>query len=146
MCGAYLEQLGYDVRVAASPRDALATLRGADEPNGAGRADDSREARRVSDSGEARRASDSGEARRAHGVDLVLSDILMPGGMSGVDLTRELRALDPGLPVVLMTGFSDRAGEVARDGFPVLRKPFDIGQLERELAAALARPDGSAAA
>ncbi|MFL9823802.1 ATP-binding protein [Rhodoplanes sp. SY1] len=110
VCGAYLEQLGYDVRVAASPRDALAVLRG------------------------------------EHSVDLVLSDILMPGGMSGVDLARELRARDPELPVVLMTGFSDRAGEVARDGFPVLRKPFDVDQLERELAAALARRDGSAAA
>lgn len=116
VCGAYLEQLGYDVRIAASPHDALAILRDGDTTS---------------------------SARR---VDLVLSDILMPGGMSGVDLARELRVLDPSLPVVLMTGFSDRAGEVARDGFPVLRKPFDIAQLEHELAAALSRRDGSAAA
>ncbi|MDC7786365.1 ATP-binding protein [Rhodoplanes sp. TEM] len=81
-----------------------------------------------------------------HGVDLVLSDILMPGGMSGFDLARELRTLQPSLPIVLMTGFSDRAGEVACDGFPVLRKPFDIDALQRELAAAFARRDGTAAA
>jgi hypothetical protein len=34
-----------------------------------------------------------------------------------------------------MTGFSDCANEVAHDGFPVLRKPFDLTALHSELAA-----------
>ena len=38
--------------------------------------------------------------------DLVLSDIVMPGGVSGVDLARRMKAIHPGLPVVLATGYS----------------------------------------
>jgi two-component system NtrC family sensor kinase len=71
----------------------------------------------------------------AEQVDVVLSDILMPGGMSGLDLARKLRQTRPSLPIVLMTGFSDCANEVAHDGFPVLRKPFDLTALRSELAA-----------
>jgi two-component system NtrC family sensor kinase len=68
-------------------------------------------------------------------IDAVLSDILMPGGMSGLDFARKLRQTRPSLPIVLMTGFSDSAKEVAHDGFPVLRKPFDLMALRRALAA-----------
>jgi FixJ family two-component response regulator len=59
----------------------------------------------------------------------------MPGGMSGLDLARKLRETRPTLPVVLMTGFSECANEVAHDGFPVLRKPFDLTTLRTELSA-----------
>ncbi len=68
-------------------------------------------------------------------VDVVLTDILMPGGMSGLDLARKLRQTRPSLPILLMTGFSDCANEVVRDGFPVLRKPFDLSALRSELSA-----------
>jgi two-component system NtrC family sensor kinase len=75
----------------------------------------------------------------AHHIDVVLSDILMPGGMSGLDLARKLREMRPTLPVVLMTGFSEYANEVAHDGFPVLRKPFDLTTLRTELSAIFER-------
>ncbi|MGA8990846.1 MAG: response regulator [Rhodoplanes sp.] len=81
----------------------------------------------------------------AHHIDVVLSDILMPGGMSGLDLARKLREMRPTLPVVLMTGFSDCANEVAHDGFPVLRKPFDLTTLRAELAAICERHKASGA-
>jgi two-component system NtrC family sensor kinase len=68
-------------------------------------------------------------------VDVVLTDILMPGGMSGLDLARKLRQTRPSLPILLMTGFSDCANEVVHDGFPVLRKPFDLTALRSELSA-----------
>jgi two-component system NtrC family sensor kinase len=71
----------------------------------------------------------------ANHIDVVLSDILMPGGMSGLDFARKVRKLYPSLPIVLMTGFSASAKEVAHDGFPVLRKPFDLPALRSELAA-----------
>ena len=63
--------------------------------------------------------------------DLVLSDIVMPGGVSGVDLARRLKAAHPGLPVVLTTGYS---GETLDDpdeaqAWPILRKPFRAEQL-----------------
>ncbi|MTW18238.1 response regulator [Rhodoplanes serenus] len=110
VCRSYLDQLGWDMIFAASPREALASL-----GNG-------------------------------HAVDIVLSDILMPGGMSGIELARELRRVAPSVPVVLMTGFNDRADEVARSGYPVLRKPFDIEALHRELTAAMARQTTTGAA
>jgi len=69
----------------------------------------------------------------------------MPGGMSGLDLARKLREMRPTLPVVLMTGFSDCANEVAHDGFPVLRKPFDLTTLRAELAAICERHKASGA-
>lgn len=66
--------------------------------------------------------------------DVVLSDIVMPGRIDGLELARRLRHLVPGLPVVLITGFSNAAGS-ADDEFTVLRKPCP----EAELLAALRR-------
>jgi two-component system, NtrC family, sensor kinase len=77
--------------------------------------------------------------RGSEHVDIVLSDVLMPGGMSGLDLARESRRLRPTLPVVLMTGFNSSASDVAREGFHVLRKPFDMATLGDELRAILER-------
>jgi signal transduction histidine kinase len=58
---------------------------------------------------------------QAPAFDVVLSDVLMPGGMDGVALARRLRQELPQLPVVLISGHS---GDVAlNDGFRLLRKP-----------------------
>jgi len=59
----------------------------------------------------------------------VLSDMVMPGGMGGLDLARGVRKKQPDFPVVLMTGYSDAAEAAAAEGFPVLRKPFTIAAL-----------------
>jgi PAS domain S-box-containing protein len=68
-------------------------------------------------------------------VDLLLSDIRMPGRLDGHALAAEARALRPGLPAVLMTGFDDSAaGDVV---VPQLRKPFTRRELLDALAAAL---------
>jgi CheY-like chemotaxis protein len=74
---------------------------------------------------------------RGEPVDLVLSDILMPGGMSGLDLARILRQRYPALPVVLITGYSGSASEAIADRFAILRKPFDLVQLADQLVRAL---------
>ena len=58
--------------------------------------------------------------------DLLVTDVLMPGGRSGVDLAKDLRALQPGLPVLLISGF---AGSIGTGEFMLLRKPFDREQL-----------------
>ncbi|HEY1782075.1 MAG TPA: response regulator [Roseiarcus sp.] len=57
-------------------------------------------------------------------VDLVLSDIELPGALNGVDLIRRLRAEAPDLPTVLTSGHSP--GVHAADAF--LPKPYDLGQ------------------
>ena len=61
-------------------------------------------------------------------VDLVFSDIVMPGTIDGVGLSREIRSRYPNLPVVLTTGYSDAANS-APSNLKVLRKPFDTEAL-----------------
>ncbi len=70
------------------------------------------------------------------GVDVLLSDVVMPGGMSGIDLAREARDRRPGLPVILATGYSE---DIARaTGIPVLAKPYRIDDLVGRIDAILA--------
>lgn len=85
-------------------------------------------------------ASALGMLANARNIDLVLSDIMMPGDMNGVDLAQEIRRLRPEMPIVLNSGYSGTA-QVAADamGVEVLRKPFAIhdlrGALERAFMA-----------
>jgi two-component system NtrC family sensor kinase len=75
-------------------------------------------------------------------VDLVFSDILMPGGMNGVELARIIRERYPRLPVLLSTGYSDSAQEAVSQGFVVLQKPYNLATLRKSLQEAGAGPTG----
>ena len=68
--------------------------------------------------------------------DIVFSDMVMPGGMGGMDLARAVSQKYPSLPVVLTTGFSEAATAAAQAGFRVLPKPYAIEALASELGAA----------
>ncbi|MGP0058683.1 MAG: MASE1 domain-containing protein [Beijerinckiaceae bacterium] len=61
-------------------------------------------------------------------INLVFSDIVMPGTIDGVGLAREIRSRYPNLPVVLTTGYSD-AARAAPSNLRILRKPFDTEAL-----------------
>ena len=63
------------------------------------------------------------------GVDVVLSDVMMPGGMNGVDLAREIRKRWPDLPVVLTTGYIEVARTAMSEGLEVLVKPYQLEAL-----------------
>jgi signal transduction histidine kinase/CheY-like chemotaxis protein len=65
--------------------------------------------------------------------DLLITDIVMPGGQTGVDLARRARTLQPELRIVLVTGYSDAAASAQAQGFPVIRKPYDLASLARAL-------------
>jgi signal transduction histidine kinase/ActR/RegA family two-component response regulator len=65
--------------------------------------------------------------------DVVLSDIVMEGGMSGLDLAPRILERRPGMPIVLMTGYSDALRRGSQLGLPVVSKPFRLA----EVAAAL---------
>jgi PAS domain S-box-containing protein len=72
-------------------------------------------------------------------IALVLSDIVMPGGMDGRALARFVRRFRPELPVVLMSGYADRAVAGREDAdMPVLGKPFTQERLVEVLNAAIA--------
>jgi two-component system, NtrC family, sensor kinase len=66
-------------------------------------------------------------------IDLVFSDILMPGGMNGLELGHAIRRLYPAMPVLLVTGYSDSIRDAVQQGFVVLQKPFDMAGLEQKL-------------
>jgi PAS domain S-box-containing protein len=61
-------------------------------------------------------------------IDLVFSDIVMPGTLDGVGLAGEVQARYPHLPVILTTGYSD-AALATPPNLPILRKPFDADAL-----------------
>jgi signal transduction histidine kinase len=64
--------------------------------------------------------------------DLVLSDIQMPGRLSGIDLAEWVRRSRPAQRIALMTGYADELERAKHLGVPILAKPFDIDDL-REL-------------
>jgi two-component system NtrC family sensor kinase len=70
-------------------------------------------------------------------VDLVFSDILMPGGMNGLELASEIAERFPSIPVLLTTGYSASAQDAVRQGVIVLQKPYDIEGLRRNIREAI---------
>ena len=69
-------------------------------------------------------------------IDVLLTDMVMPGGVNGLELAEALRAIKPGLPVVIMSGYSKemaRAGASLNPGFLFKNKPCE----PKELTAAL---------
>jgi signal transduction histidine kinase/ActR/RegA family two-component response regulator len=76
-------------------------------------------------------------------IDLVLLDLTMPV-MGGADCFRSMRAIRPGIRVIISSGFSaeSSAAEVIREGaLDFLAKPYDIQALARVVAAGLQRPE-----
>jgi CheY-like chemotaxis protein len=61
--------------------------------------------------------------------DMVVSDLVMPGEGNGLDLARTVRRRWPGLPIALMTGYSDAASEAVGEGYTLLAKPYEPADL-----------------
>ena len=68
---------------------------------------------------------------------LIFSDVIMPGGISGVELARKVRQRYPELPILLTTGYSEQAA--GAHGFPVLHKPYEMETLASALGQLLKR-------
>jgi PAS domain S-box-containing protein len=73
----------------------------------------------------------SGEA-----VDLLLTDLVMPGELDGVALARRVKEEYPDTAVLLTSGYA-KAGNPLEVGFPILRKPFQLPTLARAIRNAL---------
>lgn len=76
------------------------------------------------------------ELSRGTSFDYVLSDVSLPGERNGIDLARHLAATAPRLPLVLMTGYTDRLQEAVACGFRVVPKPAPPAVLIDALTAA----------
>jgi DNA-binding NtrC family response regulator len=78
---------------------------------------------------------------RDNAHDLLVVDVHMPG-MSGLDVTREVRTAYPALPVVVMTAFGsiETAIEAIREGaFDYISKPMNLEELKHTVSRALAQ-------
>jgi len=77
--------------------------------------------------------------KMGEGCDLLFSDVLMPSGMNGVDLAREVQQLGRSIKVLLTSGYAE--GVLARlrteDEFPVIDKPFQLAELAQRLRSIL---------
>ncbi|WP_428391684.1 response regulator [Lichenicoccus sp.] len=69
-------------------------------------------------------------------LDLMITDIGLPGGFDGSTLARRTRQLRPGLPILFITGyaFGTNNDVVLEPGIPVLTKPFTLGALAARIA------------
>lgn len=81
----------------------------------------------AADAGEALEVLESGER-----VDAMITDQVMPG-LTGTELIERARALRPGMPCLLITGFAFEWPDPEQQ-VPLLRKPFDARQLRVALA------------
>lgn len=70
--------------------------------------------------------------RRQPTIDILLSDVVMPGRLDGVGLAEEVQRLYPTIPIVLATGYTTRLA--AASAFRVLAKPFSHQALAETLA------------
>jgi PAS domain S-box-containing protein len=88
-------------------------------------------------------ASNGAEAikilERGEEFELLFSDIVMPNGMSGVELAREAKRRNKGIKVLLTSGFAGSILEQHRavNEFPIIDKPFRLPDLARRLRSIL---------
>jgi signal transduction histidine kinase/ActR/RegA family two-component response regulator len=93
----------------------------------------------------------SGQAALQHvdaqelSVDVVLSDIEMPGEIDGIALASLMLQRDPPMPTVLMTGYAVRMEQAVRQRLDVLPKPCSPAMLVEAIGKALARSRAAAA-
>ena len=71
--------------------------------------------------------------------ELLFSDVVMPNGMSGVELAREAKRLRPGIKILLTSGYvrDELERHNAVDALPIIHKPFRLAELVRRLQAIL---------
>ena len=78
-------------------------------------------------------------------IDLLVTDVGLPGGMNGRQVADAARAIRPGLRVLFVTGYAENAavGNGHLDpGMEVITKPFPMASLTSKVAEMLDRPQG----
>ena len=76
--------------------------------------------------------------------DLVLTDVIMPGSIDGIELANLLREAHPNVPVVIMSGYFESAS-LATERFTVLQKPFDALALVNAIEEAIGETSAATA-
>jgi CheY-like chemotaxis protein len=81
--------------------------------------------------------------RRGDHVDLVFTDLIMPGGLSGREVAIRARDMTPGVKVLLTSGYAEElmhGDDLQRERLRVLRKPYQQGDLAAALRDVLGQP------
>ena len=82
------------------------------------------------------------------GITILVSDVMMPGGLTGIELARAAASARPGLPILLISGYPDAAladqGADLRE-FELLHKPFTHQELIERVLNGVAAQEGGAA-
>ena len=88
------------------------------------------------------------EARAAgRPFDLLILDLTIPGGMGGREASERIRALDPQVPAIVSSGYSNDPvlADFSRHGFQAMvAKPYEVTQLGNAIKPLLARRNGAA--
>lgn len=81
-----------------------------------------------------------------HRVDLLFTDIVMPGGMNGLELVERVRGLRPDLPILMTTGYNeDLVADIPRGTqLDVIGKPYRREELADRVRIALDRQSSAA--
>jgi PAS domain S-box-containing protein len=66
--------------------------------------------------------------------DLLFSDLVMPGGVNGLQLARTVRQKWPSMPVLLATGYSSESSKAQAEGHRLLAKPYEPAALVAAVA------------
>lgn len=74
------------------------------------------------------------------GIDLLVTDCVMPGKLSGPALGTQLREARPDLPILFISGFRADLEQLPTDSAALLAKPFDAAELQAAIAGVLRRP------
>lgn len=81
-----------------------------------------------------------GALANGRGIDIVFSDVMMPGGMNGLELAREIRTRNFEVPVLLTSGYAEAVKHSAEaEGVQILAKPYRLEELAAALKTALER-------
>ena len=90
----------------------------------------------------AQNGQDALRALEQAAFDMMLTDVVMPGGMSGVDLARRAAREWPEMRIVLTSGYvgDDVESVLANAPWPFLRKPYSADQLRRLVEGAPVEP------
>jgi len=65
-------------------------------------------------------------------IDLVFSDVIMPGGMTGVELATKILEISPELPILLATGYAEKELKdqlIDHKNVVLVAKPYDTNEL-----------------